>query len=109
MPTTRSSAIDLAYRPENYFWARDKNITLSSDIKGAERKALYEKLVAVNETDLASTLIKEPTLTLQDRESIGQIHPRFMGGEYLPDRLGEEVEIARITIASTTQDVVIVP
>jgi hypothetical protein len=105
MPTTRSSSIDLTYRPENYFWAHDKKITLSSDIKGAERKALYEKLVAVNETDLASTLIKEPTLTLQDRESIGQIHPRFMGGEYLPDRLGEEVEIARITIASTTQDV----
>lgn len=105
MPTTRSSAIDLGYRPETYFWARDNKITLSSDIKGAERKALYEKLVAANETDLASALIKEPTLTWQDRESIGRIHPRFMGGEYLPDRLGEEVEIARITIASTTQDV----
>jgi len=105
MPTTRSSAIDLAYRPESYFWARDNNITLASDIKGAERKALYEKLVNANETDLASTLIQEPILSWQDRESIGRIHPRFMGGEYLPDRLGEEVEIARITIASTTQDV----
>ena len=28
-----------------------------------------------------------------------------MGGEYLPDRASQEVEIARITIASTTQDV----
>ena len=32
MPTTRSSAIDLAYRPETYFWAHDKKITLSSDL-----------------------------------------------------------------------------
>lgn len=105
MPSTRSSEIDLAYRPETYFWAHDNNITLSSDIKGAERKALYEKLVEAGEADLASTLIQEPTLTWQDRESIGRIHPRFMGGEYLPNRIGEEVEIARITIASTTQDV----
>ena len=28
-----------------------------------------------------------------------------MGGEYLPDQKDDEVEIARITIASTTQDV----
>jgi hypothetical protein len=28
-----------------------------------------------------------------------------MGGEYLPDLIPNEVEIARITIASTTQDV----
>jgi len=34
------------------------------------------------------------------------IHPWFMGGEYLP-RLGRlELEIARITIRSTTRDVV---
>ncbi len=29
----------------------------------------------------------------------------MMGGEYLPDRRGRELEIARITIQSTTQDV----
>lgn len=33
------------------------------------------------------------------------MHPKFMGGEYLPDRNSGEVEIARITIASTTRDV----
>jgi hypothetical protein len=32
-------------------------------------------------------------------------HPAYMGGEYLPDCDPNEVEIARITIASTTQDV----
>jgi hypothetical protein len=34
-----------------------------------------------------------------------RLHPAFMGGEYLPDLMETEVEIARITIASTTQDV----
>ena len=39
------------------------------------------------------------------RQALGRIHPAFMGGEYLPDLTPNEVMIARITIASTTQDV----
>src|SRR5262249_40120264 len=39
------------------------------------------------------------------RSYLGGLHPFAMGGEYLPDLVPEEVEVARITIASTTQDV----
>ena len=39
------------------------------------------------------------------RQYLGSLHPSGMGGEYLPDLTTQEVEIARITIASTTQDV----
>ena len=39
------------------------------------------------------------------RRYFGSLHPSGMGGEYLPDLAAQEVEIARITIASTTQDV----
>jgi hypothetical protein len=39
------------------------------------------------------------------RQATGAIHPWLMGGEYLPDRQDNEVEIARITIAFTTRDV----
>jgi hypothetical protein len=105
MPTQSTTAIDLAYRPETYFWALDSTIKLSSDIKGAERKALYERAVQSGNTALANALISEPELTSDERTSLGRIHPDFMGGEYLPDRDSEEVEIARITIASTTRDV----
>lgn len=105
MPTQSSNAIDLAYRPESYFWAKDSNIKLSSDIKGAERKALYERAIQTNNVALASSLIADPDLSSEERTSLGRIHPNFMGGEYLPDREDEEVEIARITIASTTRDV----
>lgn len=38
--------------------------------------------------------------------SPGNIHPRWMGGEYLPDCDAGEVEIARIVLDSTTMDVV---
>ncbi len=105
MPKQSRSAIDLAYRPESYFWARDSNIKLSSDIKGAERKALYERAIQSGNTDLANSLIAAPNISYDERTSLGRMHPNFMGGEYLPDRDSEEVEIARITIASTTQDV----
>ena len=37
---------DLQYRPRGYFWAEELSVQLSSDIKGAERKALYESLLA---------------------------------------------------------------
>jgi hypothetical protein len=105
MPNQSTSAIDLAYRPESYFWARDSNIKLSSDIKGAERKALYERAIRSGNTILANSLIADPELSSEERTSLGRMHPNFMGGEYLPDREDEEVEIARITIASTTKDV----
>ena len=37
---------------------------------------------------------------------MGRVHPWFMGGEYLPDYLSNEVEIARVTMKSTTMDVI---
>lgn len=38
-------------------------------------------------------------------EALSRIHPSFLGGEFLPTRKENEVEIARITLASTTSDV----
>ena len=97
--------IELKYRPHSYFWAKEIGIQLSSQIKGAERKALFESLVAQGRGDEIDELLSKPVLNTDERQSLGRFHPHFMGGEYLPDRTGEEVEIARITIASTTRDV----
>jgi hypothetical protein len=49
--------------------------------------------------------LAQSALSDSDRQALGRIHPAFMGGEYLPDLAQSEVMIARITIASTTQDV----
>ena len=105
MSQLRSLAIDLAYRPESYFWAYDNNIKLASDIKGAERKAMYERALKSGDIHLANAIISEPELTHEQRKAQSGIHPSWMGGEYLPNREAQEIEIARITIASTTQDV----
>ena len=105
MSQLRPLAIDLAYRPESYFWAYDNNIKLASDIKGAERKAMYERALKSGDIHLANAIISETELTHEQRKAQSSIHPAWMGGEYLPNREAQEVEIARITIASTTQDV----
>jgi len=105
MSQLRPLAIDLAYRPESYFWAYDNDIKLASDIKGAERKAMYERAIESGDTELANAIIAAPELTPAERKAQSSIHPSWMGGEYLPTRDQGEVEIARITIASTTQDV----
>ena len=50
-------------------------------------------------------MISDHALSSNERSSLGSIHPGFMGGEYLPSTQKQEVEIARIAIASTTGDV----
>ena len=97
--------IDLKYRPNSYFWAREHHITLLSDIKGAERRKIYESALLSGDAHLIDPALVEHALTAEDRAMQGRIHPNFMGGEYLPNQGAGEVEIARITIASTTQDV----
>jgi hypothetical protein len=96
--------IDQSYRPTNYFWAHDRGIRLASNIKGAERKALYERLLKEGDSAACDELLTQSSLTVEQRRR-ANVHPAFMGGEYLPDCDPNEVEIARITIASTTQDV----
>jgi hypothetical protein len=96
--------IDGSYRPANYFWAYDRGIRLASNIKGAERKALYERLLREGDSGASDELLTQSTLTVEQRR-MANTHPAFMGGEYLPDCNANEVEIARITIASTMQDV----
>jgi len=99
------NSIDLDYRPHSYFWANEIGVQLSSQIKGAQRKAIYDASVAEGEISDLDEFLSKPTLTTFERDIIGRIHPSLMGGEYLPDKVKDEVEIARITINSTTQDV----
>ncbi len=51
-------------------------------------------------------MILQPALDEQHRAAAGAVHPWLMGGEYLPDLLSDEVEIARVTLKSTTLDVI---
>lgn len=97
-----------SYRPESYFWANKLGIGLISDIKGAERRKLITQMIAANDQELLTPELSLHALPQTLREAQSRFHPAMMGGEYLPDRKEGEVEIARITIASTTQDVICV-
>jgi hypothetical protein len=97
--------IDLQFRPPSYFWLRGLETHLLARIKGAERKAALKRLIEAGRINEIPDFLAQSALSKRDRQALGRIHPAFMGGEYLPDLLQNEVAIARITIASTTQDV----
>jgi len=98
--------IDLDYSPAGYFWPLDLATHLLATVKGAERRKHIQSLIDANRLDVLEDLVAHSSLDPEVREFTGRIHPRFMGGEYLPNLLPGEVEIARVTLASTTQDVV---
>lgn len=105
VPTPEVPGIDLTFRPPSYFWPLGLETHLLARIKGAERKAALKRLIDARLLDEIPDFLAQSALSDAERQAMGRIHPAFMGGEYLPDLLQNEVAIARITIASTTQDV----
>lgn len=105
MTSSRCLGIDTQYRPDTYFWAQQHKVKLISDIKGAVRQKLYQHALQSGDLDTTELALFEPTLDAETRQQWGRIHPTCLGGEFLPRQKSEEVEIARIVIASTTQDV----
>jgi hypothetical protein len=97
--------VDLDFRPKTYFWRLRVETHLLARVKGAERKSALQQSIAGDHLDAIPEVLAQSALSEADRRAIGAWHPAFMGGEYLPDLKAEEVIIARVTIASTTQDV----
>lgn len=104
MASTELGDIDLGFRPASYFWPMGLQRHLLSRIKGAERKAALQRLIDSGHLEGIPDFLAQSALSADERTALGRLHPAFMGGEYLPDLLSNEVMVARITIASTTQD-----
>ena len=100
-----AQTIDLEFRPQSYFWPLGLEKHLLSRIKGAQRKEALKALLDSGRLDDIPDFLAKSALSEEERRAIGRIHPMFMGGEYLPDMDEQEVEIARISIHSTTSDV----
>lgn len=105
MATTEAVKIDLDYRPASYFWPHGLATHLLARVKGATRKAALKNLIDAGRLDEVPEFLAKSTLSEAERRAIGRIHPALMGGEYLPDLDATEIEIARISIRSTTGDV----
>lgn len=96
---------DFDFRPDYWEPAADPITELTRNVKGQLRRELITKTVSdrAGESEVHSDLLPDE---LDDPNLLGRLHPWFMGGEYLPDYLPGELEIARIVLESTTMDVV---
>jgi hypothetical protein len=101
------SGIDYDFRPES-FWetAPDPLAAILRNIKGRRRREMIRDHYAAGKLDELSNELLNESLDEETRSRLGQIHPSFMGGEYLPDYRRREVEIVRIELKSTTSDVI---
>ncbi|MBI5363115.1 MAG: hypothetical protein HZA53_08040 [Planctomycetes bacterium] len=104
--STPPSPIDLSFRPESYFdLPTNFSARLLSRIQGAERRALARFYAEQGRLEELTEFALKAELDPAERRAFGRLHPACMGGEYLPSLESGEVEIARVVIASTTQDV----
>src|SRR6266536_986912 len=100
------SRYDLTFRPSSYWAPEDALEALLINIHGETRRRALRKLLERGETAALNTFLAENEVSELDREILGRIHPQLMGGEYLPADEADEVEIARVTLDSVTQDVI---
>ncbi len=98
--------INYEFRPTLYWAADDPLQLMLRNVKGECRRQMildYSRQGRLDELD--GELLKDE-LDEEVRTRLGQIHPSFMGGEYLPGYFPGEVEVARICLQSTTGDVI---
>lgn len=100
---------DLDFRPASYWDHADPVSAILSGIKGQNRREMARDFITgrapgwLGEIDagLLGSSVDDRT-----RGFLGATDPRWMGGEYLPDYLPGEVEIARLVLDSSTRDVI---
>ena len=106
MMNKRFDNIDYEFRPKSYWDISDPLEAILKNVKGTNRRQMIRdywdtgRIEELFDTHLLDELGEE------ERSRLGQIHPSFIGGEYLPPYGKREVEIARIELASTTSDVI---
>jgi hypothetical protein len=98
--------IDYDYRPSSYWDGTDLLEAILKGVTGTERRKIITDAWNVGRLDRLPREYLEPSLDDEARSLLGQIHPAFMGGEYLPPVENDDSEIVRIELRSTTSDVI---
>ena len=112
---SESPTYDFDFRPE-YWDPADPITAIIRNVKGQLRRAMIIDIVSGRAAERAPDEATRQMLSevhpdllpdeLKDPNTLGPLHPWWMGGEFLPAYLPGEVEIARIVLESTTMDVV---
>ena len=97
---------NLDVRPTSYWGRADDPRARIHRVKGQDRRSSAETRLREGEAhELVSPEFDE-SLSEEARDFRGRVHPSLMGGEYLPDFEGDEVEIVRVTLESVTGDII---
>ena len=99
-----SVQIDLNHRPNTYWPEALDREQLLSRIQGESRRTIARDILATKGFAGLNAFFARETLDDEERRYWGLVHPQCMGGEYLPQLGIGDVEIARISLASTTGD-----
>jgi hypothetical protein len=96
----------LNYRPTSFWASEDAPRHRIHRIKGQDRREAARRALQDGEPDQLADSEYDESLSDAVRDFRGSIHPSLMGGEYLPDFMDEEIEIARVSLASVLGDVI---
>jgi hypothetical protein len=104
---THNSSFDLKYRPDTYWPGSETREQRLSHIHGKARRDITRRALeegGIEALNVIGAEVAAETLSDDDRQAWGSIHPSLMGGEYLPGYEESDVEIARISLESVTAD-----
>lgn len=99
------SAINYSQRPELYFEPTDPEELMLRRIGGAVRRQIVKEMVQTGGMDAVPEGFGAEELNSGHKKAWGMIHPMCMGGEFLLPCEPGEMEIARLSLRSTTYDV----
>lgn len=99
---------DFGYQPRSYWVFKDGKQEILAKVKGEVRRESADAFMgqALGDEARESLFLMKPNLSVDECRSMAVIHPSCLGGEFLPDLRDGEVEIARLVLASVTQDVI---
>lgn len=102
----RYPSIQYEQQPASYWFEADPLAAILRNVKGENRRQMIRDYWAQGRLEELDDSLLRDSLDEESRQRLGQIHPSFMGGEYLPNAADDEVEIARVCLQSTTSDVI---
>jgi hypothetical protein len=107
MNIKRFKEIDYEFRPKSYWDSLDDPLlAILKNVKRTRRRQMIRDYWKAGKIDEIAESLLQDSLSDEERERLGRIHPAFMDGEYLPDYEPGGVEIARVELESTTSDVI---
>ena len=96
-------SFDFDFSPSSYFSNLDFTTRIKSRVDGQKRK---EEILKKSSRGFVPPALMKNKLSVVKRSERSALHPHHMGGEYLPGMKGNEIEICRIVVQSTTLDVI---